>query len=130
MKTVTTPTFNNPFELTVNGRKYSYPPGKTVEVPDEVAEAIENITANIPKDGSDLGVITTEINDHSTDKQAASAAAVNRELKKVYAVIDDAMYADEDELIVQPITEFSGGATATSQGDGVLPPTPVVVPGG
>ena len=31
----------NPFTVVVNGRRYSYPAGKTVEVPAEVAEVIE-----------------------------------------------------------------------------------------
>ena len=41
MKTVTIPTCANPFVVIINGKKYTYPAGKTVEVPDEVAEVIE-----------------------------------------------------------------------------------------
>ena len=41
MKTVTIPTCANPFVVIINGRKYTYPAGETVEVPDEVAEVIE-----------------------------------------------------------------------------------------
>lgn len=41
MKTVTIPTCANPFVVIVNGIKYTYPAGATVEVPDEVAEVIE-----------------------------------------------------------------------------------------
>lgn len=41
MKTVTIPTCANPFVVIINGKKYTYPAGETVEVPDEVAEIIE-----------------------------------------------------------------------------------------
>jgi hypothetical protein len=41
MKTVTIPTCANPFVVIVNGIKYTYPAGATVEVPDDVAEVIE-----------------------------------------------------------------------------------------
>ena len=37
------PTNANPFNVTVNGKKYSYPAGATVQVPPEVAEVIEQI---------------------------------------------------------------------------------------
>lgn len=42
MKTVTIPTSMSPFVVTINNHTYSYPAGETVEVPDEVAEAIMN----------------------------------------------------------------------------------------
>lgn len=41
MKTVTIPTCANPFVVIVNGIKYTYPAGTTVEVPDDVAAVIE-----------------------------------------------------------------------------------------
>lgn len=41
MKTITIPTCANPFVVIVNGIKYTYPAGATVEVPDDVAEVIE-----------------------------------------------------------------------------------------
>lgn len=41
MKTVTIPTCANPFVVIVNGQKYIYPAGATMEVPDDVAEVIE-----------------------------------------------------------------------------------------
>lgn len=41
MKTVTIPTCANPFVVIVNGIKYTYPAGATMEVPDDVAEVIE-----------------------------------------------------------------------------------------
>lgn len=41
MKKVTIPTCANPFVVIVNGMKYTYPAGETVEVPDDVAAVIE-----------------------------------------------------------------------------------------
>jgi hypothetical protein len=41
MKTVKIPTCANPFIVIVNGQKYIYPAGATMEVPDDVAEVIE-----------------------------------------------------------------------------------------
>lgn len=51
MKKVTIPTCANPFVVIVNGMKYTYPAGETVEVPDDVAEVIEQHeeTHNNPK---------------------------------------------------------------------------------
>lgn len=40
-KTVTIPTCQSPFVVMVNDRKYVYPAGETMEVPDEVAHIIE-----------------------------------------------------------------------------------------
>ena len=42
MKTITIPTYNNPFIVVINNKVYQYKGGETIEVPDEVAEAIEN----------------------------------------------------------------------------------------
>lgn len=41
MKTIKIPECMNPFEVTINGKHYSYPAGTTQEVPDEVAAVIE-----------------------------------------------------------------------------------------
>lgn len=41
-KTVTIPSYKNPYDVDVNGRKYAYRAGDTLEVPDEVAEVIEH----------------------------------------------------------------------------------------
>ena len=42
MKTISIPTYNNPFIVKINNNEYIYKGGETIEVPDEVAEAIEN----------------------------------------------------------------------------------------
>lgn len=40
MKTITIPTYNNPFIVNINNKEYTYKAGETIEVPDEVAEVI------------------------------------------------------------------------------------------
>lgn len=49
MKTISIPTYNNPFIVKINNNEYIYKGGETIEVPDEVAEAIENALALEPK---------------------------------------------------------------------------------
>ena len=49
MKTISIPTYNNPFIVKINNNEYTYKGGETIEVPDEVAEAIENALALEPK---------------------------------------------------------------------------------
>lgn len=49
MKKVTIPTCANPFVVIINGRKYTYPAGETMEVPDEVADVIEWHVVSQPK---------------------------------------------------------------------------------
>ena len=49
MKTITIPTYNNPFVVVINNNVYRYNAGETLEVPDEVAEAIEDALELIPK---------------------------------------------------------------------------------
>lgn len=48
MKTVKIPTYNNPFIVIINNKAYRYTAGDTVEVPDEVAEAIEDALELVP----------------------------------------------------------------------------------
>ena len=42
MKAVTIPRSSDPFIVNINNKEYRYRAGETIEVPDEVAEAIEN----------------------------------------------------------------------------------------
>lgn len=49
MKTIQIPTNNNPFIVSINNHVYSYTAGATVEVPDEVAAAIEDALELVPK---------------------------------------------------------------------------------
>ena len=49
MKTIQIPTNNNPFTVVINNHVYRYTGGETAEVPDEVAEAIEDALELEPK---------------------------------------------------------------------------------
>lgn len=49
MKTIQIPMNSNPFTVVINNNVYQYKAGDTAEVPDEVAEAIENALELVPK---------------------------------------------------------------------------------
>ena len=49
MKTIQIPTTSNPFIVDINNHAYQYRAGETAEVPDEVAEAIEDALELEPK---------------------------------------------------------------------------------
>ena len=49
MKTITIPDYKNPFIVVINNSVYQYKGGETIEVPDDVAEAIEDAIELIPK---------------------------------------------------------------------------------
>ena len=49
MKTITIPDYKNPFVVVINNSVYQYRGGETIEVPDDVAEAIEDAIELIPK---------------------------------------------------------------------------------
>lgn len=49
MKAILIPKNNNPFTVVINNKEYQYKGGETVEVPDEVAEAIEDALELVPK---------------------------------------------------------------------------------
>ena len=48
-KEIKIPSCRNPFVVFVNGMRYEYESGTTVEVPDEVAEVIKNHEDSKPK---------------------------------------------------------------------------------
>lgn len=48
-KTITIPTNYNPYIVVINNHVYAYRAGETIEVPDEVAEAIEDALELVPK---------------------------------------------------------------------------------
>ena len=48
-KTITIPKYNNPFTININNKEYTYRGGDTIEVPDEVADAIEDALELVPK---------------------------------------------------------------------------------
>jgi hypothetical protein len=49
MKTIQIPMNSNPFTVVINNSVYQYKAGQTMEVPDEVAAAIEDALALVPK---------------------------------------------------------------------------------
>ena len=51
MKTIQIPTNKNPYVVIINNKTYTYKAGETVEVPDEVAEAIQDALDLAPKYG-------------------------------------------------------------------------------
>jgi hypothetical protein len=64
MKTVLIPDFMKPdFVCTINGVRYSYPAGTTQEVPDEVADLIENNNDQIPVPAAPPSNCVTSWND-------------------------------------------------------------------
>ena len=48
-RSITIPEYKNPFVVIINNNVYQYKSGETVEVPDEVAEAIEDALRLVPK---------------------------------------------------------------------------------
>ena len=48
-KTITIPTNCNPYIVVINNHVYTYRAGETIEVPDEVAEAIQDALELVPK---------------------------------------------------------------------------------
>ncbi len=57
MKTIQIPTSSNPCIVVINNTAYSYRAGDTVEVPDEVADAIQNSLELVPKHGRNISKI-------------------------------------------------------------------------
>lgn len=51
MKTIQIPMSSNPFTVVINNSVYQYKAGQTMEVPDEVAAAIEDALKLVPKPG-------------------------------------------------------------------------------
>ena len=61
-KTITIPKHNNPFIVVINNSTYTYKAGDTLEVPDEVAEAIEDALELEPKPKKHLSKIAQRAN--------------------------------------------------------------------
>lgn len=57
MKTIQIPMNSNPFTVVINNNVYSYTAGETTEVPDEVAEVIEDALGLTPKPKRNLSRI-------------------------------------------------------------------------
>lgn len=61
-KTISIPEYNNPFIVNINNKEYIYKAGATIEVPDEVAEAIEDALELVPKPKRYLSKIAQRAN--------------------------------------------------------------------
>lgn len=59
MKTIQIPMNSNPFTVVINNKEYSYTAGQTIEVPDEVAGAIEDALELAPKHKTRLSRIAS-----------------------------------------------------------------------
>lgn len=56
-KTIIIPKYNDPFTVVINNKVYQYKGGETVEVPDEVAEAIEDALELVPKPRKNISLL-------------------------------------------------------------------------
>lgn len=94
MKTIQIPTTSNPFIVNINNNAYQYRAGETAEVPDEVAEAIEDALEMEPKPKRYLGRLAqladgsiTELTESDLDGIEAIASyafAYCREIAEVF----------------------------------------------
>ena len=57
MKTIQIPTNSNPFIVNINNNEYQYRAGETLEVPDEVADAIEDALKLVPRPDKHLSKV-------------------------------------------------------------------------
>lgn len=93
MKTIQIPMNSNPFTVVINNKEYSYTAGETIEVPDEVAGAIEDALELAPKYKTRLSKVASladrSITELTTDdflgvtKIGLYAFAYCKELKRV-----------------------------------------------
>ena len=67
MKIIQIPTSNDPLIVTINNQVYSYHAGETVEVPDDVAAAIEDALALVPKPKIHLSKFGSLVNKSITE---------------------------------------------------------------
>ena len=83
MKTISIPEYNNPFVVNINNKEYIYKAGATIEVPDDVAEAIEDALELIPKPKRYLSKIAQRAEGSLTEITA-------NDLEGVETIIDSA----------------------------------------
>ena len=76
MKSITIPKYNNPFTVNINNKEYTYKGGETIEVPDEVAEAIEDALELAPKPKRYLSKFAQRIDGSITELTARDLAEV------------------------------------------------------
>lgn len=75
-KSITIPTNCNPYIVVINNHVYVYKAGETIEVPDEVAEAIEDAIELVPKQNTRVSRVASLINRSITELNANDFAGV------------------------------------------------------
>ena len=78
MKTIQIPTTSNPFIVNINNTAYQYRAGETAEVPDEVAEAIEDAMELEPKPKRYLSKLAQLAEDSLTELTASDFDGINK----------------------------------------------------
>ena len=89
MKTITIPMADDPIEIIINNQTYVYRAGETVNVPDEVAAAIEQIYHMAP--GADNRPVAPVVKDYPYDVV----------IKVVYDSTSSGIDPDEDPVLLK-----------------------------
>ena len=80
MKTITIPEYKNPFIVVINNSVYQYKGGETIEVPDDVAEAIEDAIELIPKPKRYLSKIAQRVDGSLAEIKGSEQSFPNGDL--------------------------------------------------
>lgn len=106
MKTITIPGYKNPFVVVINNTVYQYKGGETIEVPDDVAEAIEDAIELIPKPKRYLSKIAQLV-------EGSISEITTSDLEGITAIFQFAFYGcDELQSMVVPKGVKSIGQSA------------------
>lgn len=103
MKTITIPMADNPIEIIINNQVYVYRAGETVNVPDEVAAAIEQIYHMAP--GADNKPPAPEVKEYPYDVV----------IMVTYSEDDEEIDVTEDPVLLKGDLEYC--AAALEDGD-------------
>lgn len=106
MKTIQIPTNSNPFTVNINNQVYQYRAGETVEVPDEVAAAIEDALELEPKPEMYLSKFAQRVEGNISEITAS-------DLNGIAAILQFAFYGCKElQSIVVPKGVKSIGQSA------------------
>lgn len=106
MKTIQIPTTSNPFIVNINNKAYQYRAGDTIEVPDEVAEAIEDAMELVPKPMRYLSKFAQRVEGSISEVTAS-------DLKGIAAIVQFSVYdCKELQSVVVPKGVKSIGQSA------------------
>ena len=78
MKTIQIPTGSDPLIVTINNDVYSYKAGESVEVPDDVAAAIEDALALVPKPGRNISKVAQLIEGSIAELDEKDMAGIDK----------------------------------------------------